>query len=294
MTYSSGGQGGFAGHMQQGGYGQQPAGFQPGPQAPQGAQAAPNPLAKLPLSALLAAVVGVLSLITYFCGFTAGAAPGSLDSSLLLTGGLLAALYLVPNAPKVLPVAVVLSVVGGLGLLRTVVQTTGASAMLVVMLVLGLLQAGVAVVALLFDMGVVKTSGPKPSVAAGQSGSAGPAGQPMGAQGYPATGVFPPVEQFGSPEQAASQERTQQHSAPAQQNQAQQGQGQFVVGNADDLHGQSPQQGSQQGQLSVPPASPGMQQGQQTLYASHQGQFSQQPPPGAPQEGTEPPKKPTQ
>jgi hypothetical protein len=124
--------------------------------------AAPNPLGRLGISGLLVLGVFVLSLVAYFVSYGGGA---GIEVLSLLAGGLLAGLTLLPNGPAVLPYAVVLSVVGGLGQLDVVINISGGSVgtSMILILVFGLLQAVAAVVALLLEHGLIKLA-PRPAV----------------------------------------------------------------------------------------------------------------------------------
>src|SRR2546423_8052567 len=113
MTYpSGGGPGQFPGQGPQ--QPQQPPGYGMPPQ--QG-----NPLAGVSLPALLALGVTLLGVVAYFCGFSDEASGADSQIILLLIAGLLAAFRAVPDGPKFLPVAAVLSVAGGLWELDAVI-----------------------------------------------------------------------------------------------------------------------------------------------------------------------------
>jgi hypothetical protein len=179
MSYPSGPPGGYPGQPQQQGgpvFGQPPA--------------APNPLAKLGVPGLLTLLVLVLSLVAYFCSFGGG---NGIEVMTLLAGGLLAGLDLLPKAPTTLPFAAVLSVVGGLTMLSTVINTSngGVPTSYILILVFGLLQAAVSVVALLLDHGIVKLA-PRPAV---------PHGAPAA---YPPSGAFPQQGHQPPPGQATT------------------------------------------------------------------------------------------
>jgi len=164
MSYPSGPPGGYPGQQSHAGggpvFGQAPA--------------APNPLGRLGVSGLLVLGVFVLSLVAYFVSFGGGSGFEVLS---LLAGGLLAGLTLLPNGPATLPYAAVLSVIGGLGQLDTVINISGGSVgtSMILILVFGLLQAVAAVVALLLEHGLIKLA-PRPAV-------------PLSA--YPPSGPFP-------------------------------------------------------------------------------------------------------
>ncbi|HEX5494088.1 MAG TPA: DUF5336 domain-containing protein [Mycobacteriales bacterium] len=170
MSYPSG-PGGYPGQPQQQGgpaFGQPPS--------------RPNPLSGLGVPGLLTLGVLVLSLASYFCSFGGGY---GLEVFALLVGGLLAGLALLPKGPATLPFAAVASVVGGLGMLDTVINASGGGlpTSVILILVFGLLQAIVSVVALLMEYGMIKLA-PRPAVphpAVHQQ--AHPAAYPAG--GYP-------------------------------------------------------------------------------------------------------------
>jgi len=93
-----------------------------------------------------------------------------------------ARLSLLPGGPATLPFAAVLSVVGGLAELDTVINSAGGrSTSMILILVFGLLQAVAAVVALLLAHGLIKLA-PRPAV-------------PHAAANYPPTGGFPGQQQ---------------------------------------------------------------------------------------------------
>ena len=183
MTYPSGG----PGYPQQGG-GQQPL---QGPPPSSGAPVLPQ---NLPM--LLILVVAVLGLVQYFIGFSGEAGDVSQDTIFLLVGGLLSALHMLPKGPKVLPFAALFSVVGALGALDTVVAEASTPGIVTVVLILGIVQMLVSVAGLLLEYGVLKLPAPKPATPQyqqpqyGQSGPAGPFGQP---QQYQQPGSTPPA-----------------------------------------------------------------------------------------------------
>lgn len=171
----SGPQGGNYGPPQQGGsaFGRAPA--------------APNPLAGLGLPGLLTLAILVLGLVAYFCSFGGG---GGLEVDLLLAGGLLAGLSLLPSGPRLEPIAAVLSVTGGLAILANVIAASagGLPTAVILILVFGLVQAAVSVFVVLLDYGVIKMA---PQQAVPHSGPTYPTGggyqgggpQDPGAQG---------------------------------------------------------------------------------------------------------------
>ena len=198
MTYPSGG-----------GPGQFPGQGPQQPQQPPGYGVPPhqaNPLAGVSLSVLLALGVTLLGLVAYFCGFSDEAGGASDQILIMLIAGLLAASRALPDGPKFLPVATVLSVAGALWELDAMIgipdgaKTPG---ILVVVLIMGLLQALVAVAALLFDFGILKLPAPTPQVPMGQYG--------------PPSGQFPQQQQPQQPGQYGSPgAQTQYQPQPGQ------------------------------------------------------------------------------
>lgn len=171
MSYPSGPPGGYPGPPQQGPsvFGQPPS--------------APNPLSRLGIPGLLTLAVFVLALAAYFCSFGGG---NGFEVLALLSGGLLAGLSLLRHNQALLPFMALLSVVGGLGFLDVVINDSqgGLPTAAILILVLGLLQAVVAVVVLLMDYGLVKLA-PRPAVphpAAPTYPTAGGYGPPPGGQ----------------------------------------------------------------------------------------------------------------
>lgn len=184
MTYpSGGGPGQFPGQGPQ--QPQQPHGYGVPPQQQT------NPLAGVSLPVLLSLGVTLLGVVAYFCGFSDEASGADTQIILLLVAGLLAAFRALPDGPKFLPVAAVLSVAGALWMLDAVIgipdgaKTPG---IVVVLLIMGILQMLVAVAALLFDLGVLKLPPPQP-----QMPQYGPPGQ------FPQQGQQPPTTQYPSP-----------------------------------------------------------------------------------------------
>ncbi len=196
MSYPSGPPGGYQNQPQQQGgsvFGRPPA--------------APNPLGRLGIPGLLTLGITVASLAAYFCSFGGGA---GLEVWTLLAGGLLALLSLAPKAPDVLPFAGVLSVVGGLAMLDSVIASSGylpTSAILI--LVFGLLQAVVAVVAVLLHYGMVKLA-PRAAVPHNGGGGGDYQGGDYQGGGYQGGGGYnqPPT---------GSQQATTYMSPPPQQ-----------------------------------------------------------------------------
>jgi hypothetical protein len=239
MTFPSGG----PGYPQQGG-GQQP----PGPpssafpaQQPPHSHQAPSGAAGLPqnLPLLLALVVAVFGIVQYFLGFSDNADVG-LGTTLLLAGGLLAAMHALPRGPKTLPFAALFSVLGALNVLDTLVSLQTTPGIVTVILILAILQMLVAVGALLIEHDVIKPPAAKPA-APSYGGQYGQPGQQQYGQ---------PGQQFGQPGHGPGGSGGE---APFSQP------GQF---------------GSPNPPSTTPP--PGQQA---TTYAPQQGQFFQQQPP---------------
>jgi Family of unknown function (DUF5336) len=181
MTYPSGGPGGYPG---QGPQQPQPGYGPPQPQA--------SPLAGVNLPVLLSLGMTLLGLVAYFIGFSDEADLAGQEILLMLVAGLLAAFRVLPNGPRFLPVAAVLSVAGGLSMLDGVVgipEGAKTPGIIVVLLIMGILQMLVAVAAVLFDFGILKMPAPTPV------GYGPPAGQfPP-----PQQQQQPPPGQYGSP-----------------------------------------------------------------------------------------------
>ncbi|MEV7091587.1 DUF5336 domain-containing protein [Amycolatopsis sp. NPDC051045] len=252
MTFPSGG----PGYPQQGG-GQQPpgppsSGFpaqQPHSHSHQAPSGAASLTQNLPL--LLALVVAALGLVQYFLGFSDNGEVG-LGGTLLLAGGLLAAMHALPKGPKTLPFAALLSVLGALEVLDALVGMQTSPGIVTVILILGILQMLVAVGALLIAHDVIKPPTPKPAAPS----YGGQYGQPGQQQQY-----GQPGQQFGQP-----------------------GHGPGPVGGSAEPSAPFSQPG-QYGSPNPPSTTPPPGQ-QATTYAPQQGQFFQQPPPENP--GTPP------
>ncbi|HKS49458.1 MAG TPA: DUF5336 domain-containing protein [Amycolatopsis sp.] len=188
------------------GYPQQGGGAQPNPQPPgtggfpqQHAPAQHHaPVATLSaanLTLLLSLAVTLLGLVNYFIGFSDEASPADGAITYLLIGGLLAALRVLPNGPKVLPFAALASVFGALWAILATVRTSVVPGVVTVILILGILQMLVAVATLLFEHGVLKIPTPQPQSY----------GQPYGQFGQPQQGpggqqkAGPAGTQYGPP-----------------------------------------------------------------------------------------------
>ena len=190
---------------QPGGYPGQP----PQPQVGYGPRPAPrsNPLLDLGLPSLITLAVMVLGLANYFCSFTSNAASLSLQVMVLLAGGLLAGLHVLPKGPRTLPFAALLSTVGGLSVLAAVIQSSGGGTSTptieIIILILGLLQFLGSAFALLLEFGLIKIA-PRPAVPYGAPGTfpqsgpfpqnpqARPQGQPQNQQNQPTVTVQQP------------------------------------------------------------------------------------------------------
>lgn len=235
-------------------YGQPPAAPQPG--------TGPTRAGGLDLGGILALVGAVLGLSIYFCSFSQEAQVFvGLLVYLLLGGGLLAAGTLLPKSPSSLVPAAVLSAVGSLGVLASVVavpEGLDVAGIVVVVLVLGLLQTAALVAAALVGSGLIRM---RPRQSSFPS-------QPWGGQYGAQPGQFPPgqygqapPDQYGQPPQGqypgqAPQsgpfdQPTQQHPAPGRYGQ---GAGQYPPGQHPP--GQHPEYG-QPGEQSRPGEGPG-------------------------------------
>ncbi|SFB32358.1 hypothetical protein SAMN05216266_108144 [Amycolatopsis marina] len=233
MTYPSGG----PGYPQQGGPQQQP-------------QTPNQNLSVGSLAVILALAVTVLGLINYFIGFSEDARGATGVIQFLLVGGLLAALRVLPNGPKVLPFAALFSVLGAFMALLTVVHSSDVPGVITVVLILGILQMLVAIAALLFDYNVLKMPAAKPQAGPygqqyGQPGQFGGQGQ-FGQSGPqdPPSGGFNQPTQYGPPATPPPGQQQATQYAPQQ--------GQF-------FQQQSPESGQQQGGPGQQQSGPGQQ-----------------------------------
>jgi len=184
-----------------------PGGY-PGQPAPGAGYGSPAPFGDLGAPDLLPLAITVLSLVSYFCSYSTDAVGVSLQVMVLLAGGLVAAIQLIPKAPSTLPVAAVLSLVGALSMLAATIQNSGGTTITVVILIMGLLQALVAVAALLLANDVIKLA---PRTPAGY----GPHG------GYPPPAAYPPPNQPNPYGQQFSDRSTQFLQHPGQISQQQ-------------------------------------------------------------------------
>jgi hypothetical protein len=212
MTFPSGAPGGYPGQGPQ-----QP---QPGPgygPPPQGGGL------KLSLAQILALVAGGLGVLNLFLGFAPIVTGGSFYEAftgwvpaLLAIGGLLELPAILPGdsrKPGILPPVVTLATT--LAFLFTVFSFNGSLAVGGVMvLIFGILQAAAAVVAYLFETGIIKPPAPNPYGAAG--------GYPP--PGFPQTGGFSAQPPPGAPSQFGTPAPPSQ---PGQQTQFAPQQGQF-------------------------------------------------------------------
>lgn len=215
MTYPSGAPGGYPGQGPQPG----PAGYGP----------PPGGGLKLSLPQILALVAGGLGLLNLFLGF----APISTGASFYeVSYGWIPALFAAAGfatLPAILPGAkdkkagllpAVLSLAGALAFLFTVFAASGSlAAGGVMVLIFGILQAGAAVTAYLFEEGIVKPPAPNPYGA--------PGGYPQ--QPYPQSGAFPAQQPPGAPQATTQQPQPGQQpfGGPGQQTQFAPQQGQF-------------------------------------------------------------------
>jgi hypothetical protein len=230
MTFPSGAPGGYPGQ----GPHQPPPG--PGYGPPPGAGL------KLSLAQILALVAGGLGVLNLFLGFAPIITGNSFYESmvgwvpgLLFIGGLLELPAILPgekDKQKAGLLPAVVSLGAALAFLFTVFTFSGSlAAGGVMVLIFGILQAGAAVVAYLFETGIIKPPAPNPYGAPGAPGAYPPP------PGYPQTGGFP-----------AQQPTVQQpgpFGAPGQQTQFSPQQGQF--GQPGTPPGGYPQQGPPQG-----------------------------------------------
>lgn len=199
MSFPSGQPGGYPGQPPQ-----QPLSYgrPPAPRA--------NPLLDLGLPKLITLGVLVLGLANYFCSFTSNAASLSVQVMVLLAGGLLAGLHVLPKGPRTLPFAALLSAVGGLSVLADLIQTSGGgtstATITIIILILGLIQAGAATFVLLVEYGLVRLA-PRPAVPYGAPGS------------FPQSGPFPqnPPARPGPPQQQGQPQGQPQNPPPNQQ-----------------------------------------------------------------------------
>lgn len=205
-----------------------------------------------------------------FGGFTVFGSPTGL--ALLLVSGLLAGLTLLPKQ-EWKGAAAAVAVAGFFTLLfqvLTLAEGQNAKIGAWVLIVLALVQAAVAVVAVLFDAGIIKAPAPKPAGAPQQQGGyPGQQGQGYGQQGYGQGGFgqqSQPGQSYGQqPGQSFGQQSYGQQSQPSQP-----------------TYGQQPGQSyGQQSQPSQPTY------GQQAGQSYGQQSYGQQPAGyGAPQQGS--------
>lgn len=134
----------------------------------------PNPLARLGPETLLPLAVLVLALISYIVSFI-GTGGAMFEVYLLLAGGLLSGMSAAPHAPSgALPVGSVLSVMGGLGMLASIVRSGSGDISAILILVFGVLQLLAAVAAYLMRAGLLKLPPPGGGAAQQQPGNWGP------------------------------------------------------------------------------------------------------------------------
>ncbi|MTD56305.1 DUF5336 domain-containing protein [Amycolatopsis pithecellobii] len=220
MTFPTGG----PGYPQQGGAHPNPQATGSGPY-PRPQHSSGSNLSSINLPTVLTLVVAVLGVVNYFIGFSSEAAGSDQALLFLLAGGLLAGLALVPRGPKVLPFAVLLSVLGGLYAILSVVRVpsgTDTPGIMTVILILGVLQLLVAVAALLFEYNVLKMPAPRPAYPPygqpgpyGQEQQAGPQGTQFAPPAAPQSTVYAPQHgQFYQPQQPESGPQHQQPGTP--------------------------------------------------------------------------------
>lgn len=195
---------------------------------------------KLSLTQILALVAGGLGVLNLFLGFApVGGNSGFYESffgwvpALLAIGGLLQAPAFLPGdtKPGIAPAAVTLG--AALGFLFTVFAFGGSlAAGGVMVLIFGILQAGAAVAAYLFESGLVKPPAPNPY------------GPPPGGGYQPPPPGFPPSGQFPAQQPGQPAQPTTQMGQP----------GQFGT---PPQPGQQTQFAPQQGQFGAPGTPPG-------------------------------------
>lgn len=209
-----------------------------------------SPMATLNISMFLALAVTLLGLVNYFISFAGGATMGTRATELLLAGGLLAALRVLPKGPRVMPFAALTSVLGGLMAILVVVRIpVDVPGNMTVLLILGILQMLVAVAALLLDYDVVTLPTPTQQQSAysqpfaaqpGAYGQQGTFGQSAGqGQGHQPTQYGPPVTPVNQPAQGQTAQGQTSASAgggqPSQQpTQYASQQGQFFTQSSQD------------------------------------------------------------
>jgi hypothetical protein len=226
MTFPSGAPGGYPGQ---------------GPQQPQPGQGYGPPQGggmKLSLPQILALVAAGLGLLNLFLGF----APVSTGTSfyegglgwipaVLVIGGLLELPAILPGDDKPGIAPAVVSLGGALAFLFMVFSYSGSlAAGGVMVLIFAILQAGAAVVAYLFDVGILKPPASNPY---GNQG-----GYPQHPGGFPQTGGFPAQGQ-----QQTTVQQPGPYGAPGQQTQFAPQQGQFGQQAPGTPPGGYPQQG---------------------------------------------------
>lgn len=173
MTYPGGAPGGYPGQ---------------GPQQPTMGYAPTQAGPKLELAQILHMAVAGLGVLNLFLGFAPIAAgTGFYESSfgwipaMLFLGGLLAVPAILPGDKKVGLASPATTLAVALAFLFTVFSIDGSlKAGGVMVLIFGLLQAGAAVVAFLFDNGIIKPPQPAPANPYGQPGGYNPPSAPFG------------------------------------------------------------------------------------------------------------------
>lgn len=160
----------------------------------------------LNLGFVLSLVAAGLALLAYACSFSddANGVVSVLAIPLLVAGGLLAAANVLPRSPRTLLPAAVITTTAALLLLLDVIKGEDTPAIVVVILILGLLQAVASVVALLAEHGVMRMR-PRQASYGGwgpQSGSFPQQGGQYGPQPYG-------QQQYGAPPQPSQQQPPQ-------------------------------------------------------------------------------------
>jgi hypothetical protein len=192
MTYPGGAPGGYPGQGPQ----QPTMGYTPTPAGP-----------KLELAQILHMAVAGLGVLNLFLGFAPIAAgtgfyesPFGWIPAMLFLGGLLAVPAILPGDKKVGLASPATTLAVALAFLFTVFAIdSDLKAGGVMVLIFGLLQAGAAVTAYLFDNGVIKPPQPAPANPYGQPGGYNPPSAPFQQQQQ---------QPFGQPQQPPQQQQT--------------------------------------------------------------------------------------
>ncbi|WP_214406103.1 DUF5336 domain-containing protein [Pseudonocardia lacus] len=164
----------------------------PGQPAPRPARpAGDGPTGTARLLALGAAGAAVLVYLLGFFTDDSGLLGALAFAPLLVGGGLLAGASVLPKAGRVLLPGAVIALTGALLLLQ-LVASGNAPGIIIVMLIVGLLEAGAAIVAYLMDAGVVSAPAGVPRQRQQPPGYGPPPGYPPQGYGAPPGGYGPP------------------------------------------------------------------------------------------------------